>query len=95
MNRLLHAFHQLMTGNFVTKFKILVFDSTESNTSVQKEPCTIIEQVLGGEVVCRHYILEIMFCACNFLLGATSGSKGRFFFNVSENNCCHIKGFLF
>ena len=61
----------------------IVFDTTASNTGLQKGACTIIEKTLGRELVwiaCRHHVLEIILAnACKHLLGPSGGPKSKLF----------------
>ena len=49
--------------NIAEQVKVLVFDTTASNTGINTGACTSIEKALGRELVwvaCRHHIMEVV-----------------------------------
>ena len=49
--------------NIAEQVRVLVFDTTTSNTGISTGACTLIEKALGRELVwvaCRHHIMEVV-----------------------------------
>ena len=73
----------LDTWGIAEKIIACGFDTTSSNTGVHKGCCTVLQQLLGRQmlwVACRHHILELVLkAAFTELFGDTVGPEESFF----------------
>ena len=73
----------LDTWGIAEKIIACGFDTTSSNTGVHKGCCTVLQQLLGRQILwvaCRHHILELVLkAAFTELFGDTVGPEESFF----------------
>lgn len=64
------------------------FDTTSSNTGINKGACKILQATLGKQLLwmaCRHHVLELLLTAAyNELFGATSGPEVALFKKLQD-----------